>query len=140
MAGWSVRRWRPQTQRLKFLLALRPGFVTPSLAARQSAALDRISNGRLLLNIVTGGQPKELAGDGMLLDHDERYAQTDEFLHIWRGLLADGEVDFAGRHLTAAKPRGSASSTACRSPIRRCGSAGLRLPGSRSPRSMSTRI
>ena len=83
------------------LLALRPGYMTPNLAARQSAALDRISNGRLLLNIVTGGQPKELAGDGILLGHDERYAATDEFLHIWRGLLADGKIDFGGKHLTA---------------------------------------
>jgi alkanesulfonate monooxygenase len=100
--GWMVgSALAPQTQRLKFLLALRPGFMTPGLAARQSVALDRISNGRLLINIVTGGQPKELAGDGLLLDHAQRYALTDEFLHIWRGLIADGQVDFAGRHLTA---------------------------------------
>jgi alkanesulfonate monooxygenase len=100
--GWMVgSALAPQTERLKFLLALRPGFVTPGLAARQSAALDRISDGRLLLNIVTGGQPKELAGDGLLLDHDDRYGQTDEFLHIWRRLLTDGQVDFTGKHLTA---------------------------------------
>ena len=74
--------------------------LTPALAARQSAALDRISNGRLLLNIVTGGLPNELAGDGLLLDHDERYVQTDEFLTIWRGLFSGG-IDFTGRHLTA---------------------------------------
>ena len=49
---------------------------------------------------MTGGLPKELAGDGLLLDHDERYDQTDEFLTIWRGLF-DGGIDFAGRHLTA---------------------------------------
>ncbi len=104
--GWMVgSALVPQTERLKFLLALRPGFVTPGLAARQSAALDRISNGRLLLNIVTGGQPKELAGDGLLLDHDERYAQTAEFLHIWRRLLADGKVDFTGKHLTAREAK-----------------------------------
>ena len=100
--GWMVgSALAPQTDRLKFLLALRPGYMTPNLAARQSAALDRISNGRLLLNIVTGGQPKELAGDGILLDHDQRYQVTDEFLHIWRHLLANGQVDFHGRHLTA---------------------------------------
>jgi alkanesulfonate monooxygenase len=100
--GWMVgAALAPQTERLKFLLALRPGYMTPNLAARQSAASDRISNGRLLLNIVAGGQPKELAGDGILLDHDERYAVTDEFLHIWRHLLTDGKVDFADRHLTA---------------------------------------
>jgi len=104
--GWMVgSALAPQTERLKFLLALRPGYLTPGLAARQSAALDRISNGRLLLNIVTGGQPKELAGDGLLLDHDERYALTDEFLHIWRALLANGAVDYAGKHLTARDAR-----------------------------------
>src|ERR1700755_2247821 len=100
--GWTVASaLAPQTQRLRFLVALRPGFLTPGLAARQSAALDRVSDGRLLLNIVTGGHPEELGRGGLLLDHDQRYAQTDEFLHIWRGLLTSGQVDFAGHHLTA---------------------------------------
>jgi alkanesulfonate monooxygenase len=104
--GWMVgSALAPQTRRLKFLLALRPGFLTPGLAARQSAALDRISEGRLLLNIVTGGSPKELAGDGLTLAHDERYQQTDEFLTIWRRLLGDGQVDFTGRHLSARDAR-----------------------------------
>jgi alkanesulfonate monooxygenase len=104
--GWMTgSAIAPFTDRLKYLLALRPGFLTPGLAARQAAAFDRISNGRLLINIVTGGQPKELAGDGLLLDHDERYALTDEFLTIWRGLIGDGQVDFAGRHLTARSAR-----------------------------------
>ncbi|MGA3399589.1 MAG: FMNH2-dependent alkanesulfonate monooxygenase [Acetobacteraceae bacterium] len=103
--GWITgASLAPATERLKFLLALRPGVLTPALAARQSAALDRISNGRLLLNIVTGGLPKELAGDGILLDHDARYEQTDEFLTIWRGLF-NGGIDFAGRHLTARHAR-----------------------------------
>src|ERR1700709_2045763 len=104
--GWMVgSALAAQTQRLKFLLALRPGFITPALAARQSAALDRISNGRLLLNIVTGGQPKELAGDGLLLDHDERYAQTDEFLTIWRRTLAGESVDLDGQYLRVEGPQ-----------------------------------
>ncbi|HEY4044064.1 MAG TPA: FMNH2-dependent alkanesulfonate monooxygenase [Rhodopila sp.] len=104
--GWMVgSALAPQTKRLKFLLALRPGFLIPGLAARQSAALDRISEGRLLLNIVTGGSPKELAGDGLYLDHDKRYEQTDEFLTIWRRLLGDGYVDFTGRHLSARESR-----------------------------------
>ncbi|MGA9868407.1 MAG: FMNH2-dependent alkanesulfonate monooxygenase [Acetobacteraceae bacterium] len=103
--GWTVgAALAPATERLKFLLALRPGILTPALAARQAAAFDRISDGRLLLNIVTGGRPQELAGDGVLLDHDERYAQTEEFLTIWRGLFAGG-IDFTGRHLTARHAR-----------------------------------
>lgn len=109
--GWTLgSSLAPKTLRLKFLLALRPGILSPALAARQAAAFDRISNGRLLLNIVTGGQPNELAGDGLLLDHDERYQQTGEFLTIWRGLF-NGGIDFAGRHLTARNARlGSFSS------------------------------
>lgn len=104
--GWMVApAIAPFTERLKFLLALRPGFLTPGLAARQAVAFDRVSNGRLLINIVTGGQPKELAGDGLLLDHDERYALTDEFLTIWRGLVGGGKIDFTGNHLTARDAR-----------------------------------
>lgn len=86
------------TERLKFLVALRPGVTLPSFAARQTAALDRLSNGRLLLNVVVGGNPVELAGDGVFLAHDERYAQAAEFLTIWRGLLSGETVDFAGKH------------------------------------------
>ena len=104
--GWTLgSALAPLTERLNFLLALRPGVLTPALAARQSAALDRISNGRLILNIVTGGQPGELAGDGLLLDHDERYVLTDEFLTIWRGLLRDKAIDFSGKHLTSKQGR-----------------------------------
>ena len=88
------------TERLKFLVALRPGVVTPSFAARQTAALDRLSNGRLLLNVVVGGNPVELAGDGVFLPHDERYLQADEFLTIWRRLLSGETVDFDGKYYT----------------------------------------
>jgi len=86
------------TERLKFLVALRPGVVSPSFAARQTAALDRLSNGRLLLNVVVGGNPTELAGDGVFLPHDERYAQASEFLRIWRALLSGQTVDFDGTY------------------------------------------
>ena len=104
--GWMVgSALAPQTRNLKFLLALRPGYLTPNLAARQTAALDRISEGRLLLNIVTGGQPKELAGDGIFLDHDQRYQATNEFLHIWRGLLRDGQIDYKGQHMAAKEAK-----------------------------------
>jgi len=103
--GWTLgSALAPATETLKFLLALRPGIMSPALAARQSAAFDRISVGRLLLNIVAGGLPNELAGDGLLLDHDERYQQASEFLTIWRGLF-DGGIDFTGRHLTARNAR-----------------------------------
>jgi alkanesulfonate monooxygenase len=92
----------PLTERLKFLVAVRPGLQTPSVAARMAATLDRLSGGRLLINVVTGGDPVELEGDGVFLEHDERYRLTDEFLTIWRRLLAGETVDFVGRHLKAS--------------------------------------
>jgi alkanesulfonate monooxygenase len=87
-----------QTERLKFLVALRPGVTSPVFAARQTAALDRLSNGRLLLNVVVGGNPRELAGDGVFLPHDQRYEQAAEFLKIWRGLVSGETVNFEGDH------------------------------------------
>ncbi len=93
----------PATKRLKFLVAVRPGLSSPALSARMAATFDRLSEGRLLINVVTGGDIAELEGDGVFVDHDTRYQITDEFLHIWRELLArshDGKtVDFDGKHL-----------------------------------------
>jgi alkanesulfonate monooxygenase len=92
------------TRRLKFLVALRPGLVQPSQSARMAATFDRLSGGRLLVNLVTGGDPEELEGDGLFLPHSERYQLSREFLHIYRDLLAkshDGDsVDYQGRHLS----------------------------------------
>jgi alkanesulfonate monooxygenase len=89
----------PFTRRLKFLVAIRPGLSSPGLAARMAATFDRFSEGRLLINVVSGGDPEELAGDGVHLDHDARYSLTDEFLTVWRGLCAGERVDFVGEHL-----------------------------------------
>src|SRR6516162_4402766 len=89
-----------ETHRMRFLLAVRPGLISPSLAARMTATFDRLSNGRLLINVVTGGDPVELAGDGVFLEHDDRYEITDEFLEIWRALLSGaGEVNYEGKYL-----------------------------------------
>ena len=77
-----------ETERLKFLVAFRPGLVPPTLAAQQTATLQRFSEGRVLLNIVSGGDDSEQRRFGDWLGHDERYARTGEFLHIvnsvWR--------------------------------------------------------
>lgn len=89
----------PVTENLKFLVAVRPGLMSPSFAARMSATLDRYSNGRLLINVVAGGDPVEMAGEGVFLDHDERYDLTDEFLTIWRQLFTEEEVHYEGAHL-----------------------------------------
>lgn len=89
----------PVTQRLKFLVALRPSVVSPTVAARQAATLDRLSNGRALFNLVTGSDPEELAGDGVFLDHAERYQASAEFTHVWRRVLEGETVDYHGRHI-----------------------------------------
>src|SRR5919108_504953 len=52
-----------QTERLKFLVAFRPGFISPTLAAQQASTFQRLSAGRLLLNVVTGGEPDEQAAE-----------------------------------------------------------------------------
>jgi len=90
----------PLTERLRFLVAVRPGLQSPTLAARMTATLDRISGGRLLINVVTGGDPVENRGDGIFLNHDERYEVTREFLDIYRAVLSGEEVEFKGRHFT----------------------------------------
>ncbi len=92
----------PLTQRLRFLVAVRPGLSEPSMTARMAATLDRLSSGRLLVNVVAGGDPAELHGDGVWLDHTERYAATDEYLTVWRALLRGETVDFTGKYVKCA--------------------------------------
>jgi alkanesulfonate monooxygenase len=84
---------------MRFLVAVRPGLMSPTLTARMVASFDQMSERRLLINVVTGGDPVELAGDGVLLEHDERYRLTDEFLTIFRRINAQESVDFKGEHL-----------------------------------------
>lgn len=91
------------TRQLKFIVAVRPGLVGPSAAARMAATFDRMSNGRLIVNVVGGGDPVELAGDGVYLDHGQRYALMDEFLRIWRVLVAGEECTFEGEYLSVTK-------------------------------------
>jgi len=89
------------TQRLRFLVAFRPGILAPTLAAQQAATFQRVSGGRLLLNIVTGGEDHEQRRFGDSLSKDERYARTDEFLTIMRGAWGGEPFSFEGRHLWA---------------------------------------
>jgi alkanesulfonate monooxygenase len=90
----------PLTERLRYLVAVRPGLLSPTLAARMTATLDRISGGRLLINVVTGGDPVENRGDGVFLSHDERYAVTREFLAVYAALLAGHTVNVVGKHIS----------------------------------------
>ncbi|MGW7531236.1 LLM class flavin-dependent oxidoreductase [Amycolatopsis sp. NPDC054798] len=88
-----------ETTRLKFLVAFRPGVISPTLAAQMAGTFQRLSGGRVLLNIVTGGDAIEQRRFGDWHDHDARYARTDEFLSIVRGVWSGKPFDFAGDHL-----------------------------------------
>ncbi|MEU5261436.1 LLM class flavin-dependent oxidoreductase [Amycolatopsis sp. NPDC021455] len=88
-----------ETTRLKFLVAFRPGVISPTLAAQMAGTFQRLSNGRVLLNIVTGGDAVEQRRFGDWHDHDARYARTDEFLTIVRGVWSGEPFTFTGEHL-----------------------------------------
>jgi alkanesulfonate monooxygenase len=87
------------TERLKFLVAFRPGLTSPTLAAQMASTFQRLSGGRLLLNVVTGGEAAEQRSYGDFLDKDSRYARSDEFLGIIRALWRGETVDHEGAQL-----------------------------------------
>ena len=87
------------TTRLNLMIAHRPGFTAPTIAARQLATLDHISGGRVGVHIITGGNDAELAQDGDHLTKDERYARTEEYLDILRQEWTSREpFDYQGRY------------------------------------------
>ncbi|WEX73790.1 FMNH2-dependent alkanesulfonate monooxygenase [Sinorhizobium numidicum] len=88
----------PLTEKLRFLIAVRPGLLSPTLAARMTATLDRLSNGRVLVNVVTGGDPIENKDDGLHQSHAERYEVTEEFLNVYKAVLRGERVNFQGKH------------------------------------------
>jgi alkanesulfonate monooxygenase len=87
------------TERLKFLVAFRPGLISPTLSAQMAATFQRYSRGRLLLNVVTGGEQAEQRAYGDFADKARRYERCAEFLHIVTKLWGGDTVDFAGDHL-----------------------------------------
>jgi alkanesulfonate monooxygenase len=93
------------TERLKFLVAFRPGFVSPTLAAQMASTFQRQTGGRLLLNVVTGGESHEQRAYGDFLDKDSRYARAGEFLHIVRDLWDGKSLTLNGEHLQVAEAR-----------------------------------
>ncbi|MEV4881278.1 LLM class flavin-dependent oxidoreductase [Streptomyces cyaneofuscatus] len=92
-------------ERLKFLVAFRPGFISPTLAAQMASTYQRQTGGRLLLNVVTGGESHEQRAYGDFLDKDARYARTGEFLEIVRQLWDGKTVDLDGEHLHVEQAR-----------------------------------
>jgi alkanesulfonate monooxygenase len=87
------------TETLKFLVAFRPGLLSPTLAAQMAGTYQRHSRGRLLLNVVTGGEAHEQRAYGDFLDKEQRYVRTGEFLHVVRELWTGKPVSFAGEHI-----------------------------------------
>ena len=97
-----------ETEKLKFLVAFRPGLISPTLAAQQTATLQRFSEGRVLLNVVSGGDDTEQRRFGDWLGHDERYARTREFLQIVKSIWMQESVEFTGKYYNVADARVSA--------------------------------
>ncbi|MQY09964.1 Alkanesulfonate monooxygenase [Streptomyces sp. RB5] len=93
------------TERLKFLVAFRPGQISPTLSAQMASTFQRQSHGRLLLNVVTGGESHEQRAYGDFLDKDARYARADEFLGIVRALWRGETVTHEGAHLRVEEAR-----------------------------------
>src|SRR6476469_7698667 len=86
-----------KNERLGFLLAHRPGFVAPTLAARKLATLDQLIGGRLALHVVSGGDDADQQRDGDWVGHDDRYRRTDEYLDVLKRVwTSDGPIDHDG--------------------------------------------
>ncbi|WP_441277621.1 LLM class flavin-dependent oxidoreductase [Tardiphaga sp. 172_B4_N1_3] len=88
----------PLTKRMKFIIAVHPGIVAPLMLAQKAATFDQFSDGRLILNMVTGEQ-HQMPPYGIELAHDERYALTDEYWGLYRRLMTGEVVDFQGKYL-----------------------------------------
>ncbi|TCK21157.1 LLM class flavin-dependent oxidoreductase [Pseudonocardia endophytica] len=91
-----------ETRTLRYLVAFRPGVLSPTLAAQMASTYQRLSDGRLMLNIVTGGDAVEQQRFGDWADHGERYARTGEFLSVLRAAWGEEPSDFTGDHYTVA--------------------------------------
>ena len=88
----------PATRTLRFMVAFRSGLVAPVLAAQMASTYQRLSGGRLLLNLVAGSSDAELRAYGDELAHDERYARADEYLDVVDKALSGKPFDHVGRY------------------------------------------
>jgi len=88
------------TERMRFLIAVHPPLISPVLAAKMTQTFDEFSQGRVLLNIINGST-SQMRAYGSTLDHDERYAYTDEWITVWRKAMAGESLNFHGKYITA---------------------------------------
>ncbi len=96
----------PLTERLELMTAVRPNFRLPALVAKEAATVDRISNGRFTLNVVSAWWEEESSQyGGAWVKHDERYARTEEFLAVLKGMWTKDEYTLEGRYYTIKKAR-----------------------------------
>jgi alkanesulfonate monooxygenase len=111
--GFQIAQYAAaHTDRLRFLVAHRPGFVMPTLAARTAATFDNLTDGRLWLHVISGGADGEQRRDGDWLGHDERYQRTDEYLAILRQVwTSEKPFDFEGRFYSVKKAFSEVRST-----------------------------
>ena len=85
-----------ETRRLRFMVAHQAGYTEPHFAAQTAATLQRVSGGRVDINIITGGSSKAQRAIGDFLDHDSRYARTGEFLDVFRRYWTQAPLDHEG--------------------------------------------
>jgi alkanesulfonate monooxygenase len=85
------------TRTFRFMIAFQPGFLDPVHAARMSSTLQRLSRGRVVYNIITGGGGPQQRWWGDFVSHDDRYARTTEFLDVLKGVWSGGRFDYSGR-------------------------------------------
>ncbi len=87
------------TTKLGYLIAHRPGFVSPTVLARKVATLDHLTKGRIALHIISGGGDSEQQRDGDFLNHTERYNRSEEFMEILKKLwMSSSEIDHSGEY------------------------------------------
>ncbi|MBX6745304.1 MAG: LLM class flavin-dependent oxidoreductase [Acetobacteraceae bacterium] len=79
------------TRRIGFMVAHRPGFIAPTLAARQFATFDHLSGGRAAIHVISGGSSAEQRKDGDYLSHDERYVRTEEYVALLKRLWTSAQ-------------------------------------------------
>ena len=95
----STAMMSAKTTKLKMLVAARPGYILPTQMARMIGAFDQLSEGRVYINLIAGGNPRELAGDGITFSHDERYEVMDESVQIMKALWSSHDrIDWEGKH------------------------------------------
>lgn len=100
------------TTRLSMLVAHRPGFIQPPVAARKFATMDQITDGRVAMHVITGGEDSEMLRDGDVSTKDDRYARTDEYLDILKKVWTDPAptVDYEGKFYTV---KGASTTLRC---------------------------